>query len=119
MALSPEEEALRSKLENMQDLISAPTQFKVSVSIFSTLNKSITMIPQGRLSELLSQMRMQRNQYALSGANEYTIDKDSEDEMKQFLTMQQKAMEVLIETINKDLKALEIITKGMPELMRG
>lgn len=29
MALTPEEEALRSKLENMQDLISAPTQFKV------------------------------------------------------------------------------------------
>uniref|UniRef100_T1GKX6 CHK kinase-like domain-containing protein n=1 Tax=Megaselia scalaris TaxID=36166 RepID=T1GKX6_MEGSC len=101
MALTPEEEALRSKLENMQDLISAPTQFK------------------GRLSELLSQMRMQRNQYALTGANEYTIDKDSEDEMKSFLTMQQKAMEVLIETINKDLKALAIITKGMPELMRG
>lgn len=118
MALSPEEEALRSKLENMQDLISAPTQFKVSFfgDPLKFLKKKLS---QGRLSELLSQMRMQRNQYALSGAHDYTLDKDSEEEMKHFLTMQQKAMEALIETINKDLKALEIITKGMPELIRG
>ncbi|XP_055920454.1 probable nucleoporin Nup54 [Eupeodes corollae] len=101
LALSPEEEALRSKLENMQALVSAPTQFK------------------GRLSELLSQMRMQRNQYALTGGSEYTIDKDCEAEMKSFLGMQQKAMEVLTETVNKDLKALQIIIDGMPELVRG
>lgn len=29
VALSPDEEVLRSKLENMQALVSAPTQFKV------------------------------------------------------------------------------------------
>ncbi|XP_013106457.2 probable nucleoporin Nup54 isoform X2 [Stomoxys calcitrans] len=101
LALTPEEEALRSKLENMQALISAPTQFK------------------GRLSELLSQMRMQRNQYALTGGSEYTIDKDCEEEMKSFLSMQQKAMEVLTDTVTKDLKALQIIIDGMPELVRG
>ncbi|XP_075166933.1 nuclear pore complex protein Nup54 isoform X2 [Haematobia irritans] len=101
LALTPEEEALRSKLENMQALISAPTQFK------------------GRLSELLSQMRMQRNQYALTGGSEYTIDKDCEEEMKSFLSMQQKAMEVLTDTVTKDLKALQIIIDGMPELIRA
>ncbi|XP_005188869.2 probable nucleoporin Nup54 isoform X1 [Musca domestica] len=101
LALTPEEENLRSKLENMQALISAPTQFK------------------GRLSELLSQMRMQRNQYALTGGSEYTIDKDCEEEMKSFLSMQQKAMEVLTDTVTKDLKALQIIIDGMPELVRG
>lgn len=54
--LTAEEEIIRNKLENMQALVSAPTQFK------------------GRLSELLSQMRMQRNQWATI-ASEYTLNK--------------------------------------------
>ncbi|KAJ6635529.1 putative nucleoporin Nup54 [Pseudolycoriella hygida] len=45
VGMTPEEEILCSKLENMQVLVSAPTQFK------------------GRFCELLSQMRMQRNQW--------------------------------------------------------
>lgn len=56
VAMTPEEEILRSKLENMQALVSAPTQFK------------------GRLSELLSQMRMQKNQWNNTNINEYTLD---------------------------------------------
>lgn len=56
VALSPEEEMLRSKLENMQALISAPTQYK------------------GRLSELLSQMRMQRNQWNSTNTVEYALN---------------------------------------------
>lgn len=56
VALSPEEEMLRSKLENMQALVQAPTQYK------------------GRLSELLSQMRMQRNQWNLSNTVDYALD---------------------------------------------
>ncbi|KAM8714053.1 hypothetical protein ACLKA7_014246 [Drosophila subpalustris] len=98
--LTPEEEALRTKLQNMQAVVSAPTQFK------------------GRLSELLSQIRMQRNQFASNGSNEYAIDKNAEDEMKTILTMQQRAMEVLKETVNKDLEALDIILKGLPELQQ-
>lgn len=78
----------------------------------------IISILKGRLSELLSQMRMQRNQYAFSGGSEYAIDKDSEEEMKSFLAMQQKAMEVLTDTVTKDLKSLKIIIEGMPELVR-
>ncbi|XP_068145639.1 LOW QUALITY PROTEIN: probable nucleoporin Nup54 [Drosophila tropicalis] len=101
-SLTPEEEELRTKLQNMQAVVSAPTQFK------------------GRLSELLSQMRMQRNQFAGNGAAAgYAIDKEAEDEMKAFLTMQQKAMEVLSETVNKDLKSLDVIIKGLPELRQG
>jgi nuclear pore complex protein Nup54 len=57
VSLSPEEEMIKTKLENMHALVSAPTQFK------------------GRLSELLSQMRMQRNQWGSAGPNEYTLDK--------------------------------------------
>lgn len=62
---------------------------------------------------------MQRNQYALTSGSEYTLDKDCEEEMKTFLGMQQKAMEVLTDTVTKDLKALQIIIDGMPELVRG
>jgi len=39
--------------------------------------------------------------------------------MKTFLTMQQRAMEVLSETVNKDLKALDVIIKGLPELRQS
>lgn len=56
VALSPDEEKLRSKLENMQALVSAPTQYK------------------GLLSELLSQMRMQRNQWNLSNPVDYALE---------------------------------------------
>ncbi|XP_030557703.1 probable nucleoporin Nup54 [Drosophila novamexicana] len=98
--LTPEEEALRTKLQNMQAVVSAPTQFK------------------GRLSELLSQIRMQRSQFANNGLPEYALEKNAEDEMRTIMTMQQRAMEVLKETVNKDLEALDIIIKGLPELQQ-
>ncbi|KFB44965.1 AGAP006031-PA-like protein [Anopheles sinensis] len=102
LVLSPEEEMIRSKLENMHALVSTPTQFR------------------GRLSELLSQMRMQRNQWAHGNfLNEYTLDKDATQEMQSFLTMQQKAVAFLIDTINKDMKNLKIITEGMTQLVQG
>lgn len=104
VALSPEEELLRSKLENMQALVSAPTQFK------------------GRLSELLSQMRMQQNQWsAASGGNgnDYALDRDSSEEMMAFLSMQQRAMQLLIETVNADMSALKVIHEGMAQIMSG
>lgn len=101
LALTPDEEVIKTKLENMHALVSAPTQFK------------------GKLSELLSQMRMQRSQWALGGTNEYTLDKDSVVEMQNFLTMQQRAMELLIETVNKDMKDCRIITEGMSQINTG
>lgn len=101
LALTTDEENIKTKLENMHALVSAPTQFK------------------GKLSELLSQMRMQRSQWTSGGTNEYTLDKDSSDEMKNFLTMQQRAVELLIETVNKDLKDLKIISDGMSQINTG
>lgn len=101
LALTPEEEHIKTKLENMHAIVSAPTQFK------------------GKLSELLSQMRMQRTQWTSAGTNEYTLDKESSDEMKNFLTMQQRALELLIETVNKDLKDLKVISEGMSQFNTG
>ncbi|KAH8253108.1 hypothetical protein KR032_003611 [Drosophila birchii] len=100
-SLTPEEEAMRTKLQNMQAVVSAPTQFK------------------GRLSELLSQMRMQQNQFSGNGGAEYAIGKEAEDEWNHFLAMQQSAMEVLNETVKKDAKALDVIIKGLPELQQS
>lgn len=101
LALTPDEEVIKTKLENMHALVSAPTQFK------------------GKLNELLAQMRMQRSQWTALGTNEYTLDKESTDEMKNFLTMHQKAMEVLIETINKDMKDLKTIGEDMSRVGSG
>lgn len=100
VALSPEEEMLRSKLENMQALISAPTQFK------------------GRLSELLSQMRMQRNQWNLNNTVEYALNPAAAEEMKSFLSMQQNSMQLLIETANQDLNTLKNIHEKISEFVR-
>ncbi|XP_031630234.1 probable nucleoporin Nup54 [Contarinia nasturtii] len=99
VALSPEEEKLRSKLENMQALVSAPTQYK------------------GLLSELLSQMRMQRNQWNLANPVDYALEPDSVEEMKAFLSMQQKAMSCLIETVNKDKDTIKNIQEKLSELV--
>lgn len=63
-------------------------------------------------------MRMQRNQWNTSNVTEYTLDKDATDEMKSFLSMQQKAMSFLIETVNKDMKSLRIISDGIKEIVR-
>lgn len=101
LALTPDEEVIKSKLENMHALVSAPTQFK------------------GKLNELLAQMRMQRSQWTAFGTNEYTLDKESSDEMKNFLSMHQKAMEVLIDTINKDMKDLKTIGEGISRISSG
>jgi nuclear pore complex protein Nup54 len=101
LALTPDEEIIKTKLENMHALVSAPTQFK------------------GKLNELLAQMRMQRSQWTAIGSNEYTLDKESSDEMKNFLGMHQKAMEVLIETINRDMKDLKTISEGMTRMAGG
>lgn len=98
IAITPEEEVIKTKLENMHALVSAPTQFK------------------GKLNELLAQMRMQRSQWTAMGSNEYTLDKESSDEMKNFLSMHSKAIEVLIDTINKDMKDLETIGEGMSRI---
>lgn len=38
--------------------------------------------------------------------------------MKVFLTMQQKAMSLLIETVNKNLKDLKVIQDGMTQIIQ-
>lgn len=98
-SLLPEEEMIRSKLEGLQALVIPPNEFK------------------GRLNELVAQMKIHLNQWYDGGSlNEYSLDDESSEEMKTFLGMQQKAMSVLIETVNKDIKALQVISEGINQL---
>ncbi|GFG29847.1 hypothetical protein Cfor_00778 [Coptotermes formosanus] len=101
LALQPEEEALRSQLEALQNQLNAPAQFK------------------GQVSELLSQMRMQRQEAAHREVERYTMDPAIQDDIKQFLVMEQNGMAHLIETIQTDVASLKIIKEGMTRLLQG
>ncbi|CAG2058383.1 unnamed protein product [Timema podura] len=98
MALTPEEEALRSKLETLYSKINAPTQFK------------------GRLSELLSQIRMVKQEVAQKEVEKYTMDETVQDE---YLAMEQNGMAQLINIIQADMADLTTIKNGMMRMLQG
>ncbi|KAL7300810.1 hypothetical protein TKK_0006376 [Trichogramma kaykai] len=97
-SLQPEEETLTNKFEAMHSQISAPTQFK------------------GRISEMLSQLRMRRHTENQS-QERYTMDPMAQDDIKSYLNMEQQGMAQLIDTVNHDLESLKIIKDGMSELL--
>ncbi|XP_075226306.1 nuclear pore complex protein Nup54 [Lycorma delicatula] len=99
VALRPEEEILRSQLEALQTQINMPTHFK------------------GRLSELLSQMRMQRQEAAQREVERYSMDPAMQDDIKQYLMMEQNGMSHLIEIIQNDLVDLKIMKDGINKLL--
>ncbi|XP_046612237.1 nuclear pore complex protein Nup54 [Neodiprion virginianus] len=98
LALQPEEEVLTNRFEAMHSQISAPTQFK------------------GRISEMLSQLRMRRHMDS-QNHERYTMDPIAQDDIKTYLTMEQQGMSQLISTINADLECLKIIKDGMSDLL--
>ncbi|KAE8747158.1 hypothetical protein FOCC_FOCC006156 [Frankliniella occidentalis] len=99
LALTPEEEAIRSHLESLQPHMYAPTHLK------------------GRLAELLSTIRMQREKGEQKETERYTMDPSVQDDIKQFLRMQQDGMQHLVQTIQQDLSDLKIIKEGMIKLL--
>nr|CAD7432914.1 unnamed protein product [Timema monikensis] len=101
LALTPEEEALRSKLETLYSKINAPTQFK------------------GRLSELLSQIRMVKQEVAQKEVEKYTMDETVQDEVRQYLAMEQNGMAQLINIIQADMADLTTIKNGMMRMLQG
>lgn len=99
LALTPEEEAIRGHLESLQPHMYAPTHLK------------------GRLAELLSTIRMQREKGEQKETERYTMDPTVQDDIKQFLRMQQDGMQHLVHTIQQDLSDLKIIKEGMMKLL--
>ncbi|KAJ8680828.1 hypothetical protein QAD02_016615 [Eretmocerus hayati] len=97
-SLQPEEEILTNRFEAMHSQISAPTQFK------------------GRISEMLSQLRMRRHTDT-QNQERYTMDPIAQDDIKQYLNMEQQGMGQLISTVNADLESLKVIKDGMSELV--
>ncbi|XP_011868731.1 PREDICTED: probable nucleoporin Nup54 [Vollenhovia emeryi] len=98
LALQPAEEGLTRRFEAMHSQISAPTQYK------------------GRISEMLSQLRMRRH-IDIQNQERYTMDPIAQDDIKTYLSMEQQGMAQLISTINADLESLKIIKDGMSELL--
>lgn len=99
LALTPEEEAIRGHLESLQPHMYAPTHLK------------------GRLAELLSTIRMQREKGEQKETERYTMDPAVQDDIKQFLRMQQDGMQHLVQTIQQDMADLKIIKEGMIKLL--
>ncbi|XP_054271241.1 nuclear pore complex protein Nup54 [Macrosteles quadrilineatus] len=100
IALRPEEEALRSQLEALHSQVNTPAQFK------------------GRLNELLSLMRMQRQESSQAPSERYSMDPDAQEEIHQFLLEQHYAMQQVVQTVNQDLKDLKTMTEGFSTLLR-
>ncbi|EFN74209.1 Probable nucleoporin Nup54 [Camponotus floridanus] len=98
LSLQPEEEVLTRRFEAMHSQISAPTQYK------------------GRISEMLSQLRMRRH-IDIQNQERYTMDPIAQDDIKAYLSMEQQGMAQLISTINTDLESLKIIKDGMSDLL--
>nr|CAD7579911.1 unnamed protein product [Timema californicum] len=101
LALTPEEEELRSKLEALYSKINAPTQFK------------------GQLSELLSQIRMVKQEVAQKEVETYNMDEIVQDEVRQYLAMEQNGMAQLINIIQADMADLTTIKNGMMRMLQG
>ncbi|XP_067948334.1 nucleoporin p54-like [Watersipora subatra] len=90
-----EEEQLRIKLEAIQQELNAPTQFK------------------SRLSELLSQIRLQNQTLATTPAEgQGQLDKIYMAEIKAHLAQQQKGLQELIGIVKDDLADLALIEAG-------
>lgn len=60
---------------------------------------------------------MIENSQKQSETTNYRIDADAQDEIKQFLKMEQYGITQLIDIINNDMKCLKIISTGLRELI--
>jgi len=97
-AIQADEEQLRTKLETIYAELSAPMQFK------------------GRLSELMSQLRMQ-SQLGVAARYDtsYQIEPSVQQELKQHLKRQQEGLSVLLQVLKDDLNELKIIEQGLAD----
>ncbi|XP_034824084.1 probable nucleoporin Nup54 [Maniola hyperantus] len=101
VALSPEEEAARARLQELASQLAAPPLYN------------------GRLNELLCAMRLQRSASSGASHERYHLDAGAQEDMKQFLSLQQRGMAHLLDTARNDLAALNTIAEGMARLVRA
>ncbi|XP_041974381.1 probable nucleoporin Nup54 [Aricia agestis] len=101
VGLTPEEESVRARLQELTSQLSAPPLYN------------------GRLNELLCAVRLQRSASAGAPHERYHLDPGAQEDVKQFLTLQQRGMAHLLDTAKKDLAALNTIQEGMAKLVRA
>lgn len=98
LALQPQEELLKARLESMNLQLNMPTQFR------------------GKINELMSTTKV-KNVFDGCKSETYVLDPKVQEDVKQFLTMEQNGITHLISIINEDLKDLKVITGGMNEIL--
>jgi len=96
-AIEPEEEQLQVQLESIFTEINSPSNLK------------------GRLSELMSQIRMQAHDLCHSFEQIYAMDETLQREIKQHLERQQRGMQQLVGIVRDDLEDLKTIEHGFSE----
>ncbi|VVC89587.1 unnamed protein product [Leptidea sinapis] len=95
VTLSPEEEALRLRLQELGSQLSSPP-----------------------LYNLLCAVRLQRSASAGVPSERYQLDPGAQEDVKQFLSLQQRGMAHLMETARQDLATLNTIAEGMSKLIQ-
>ncbi|CAH0553376.1 unnamed protein product [Brassicogethes aeneus] len=98
LAVQPEEEMLRGRLEIMHSHLNVPKQYK------------------GQINELLSHVKMIEGSQKQYSQN-YRVDADAQEEIKQFLKMEQNGISQLINIINGDLQSIKIINEGLQQVV--
>ena len=94
-AIQPEEEQLRIQFDSLQSELNAPLQFK------------------GRLSELMSQIRLQSQARLTQNDGEFHLDPAHLENIQQHLKEQQRGLKHLKEIIEEDFEDLRIIEEGL------
>uniref|UniRef100_S4RN35 54 kDa nucleoporin n=1 Tax=Petromyzon marinus TaxID=7757 RepID=S4RN35_PETMA len=98
-AIQSDEEQLRVTLESLQGDLNAPTQFCM----------------QGRLNELMSQVRMQSHCGVARSDDKYSVEPGLLMEIKQHLRQQQEGLSHLISIIRDDMDDLKTIERGLSD----
>lgn len=97
LAVQADEEQLRIQLEAIHTELSAPNQAK------------------GRLNELMSQIRLQREHIMSRAIERYTIDSSLQEEIKQHLRQQQEGLAHLIAIVKEDMKSLKLMEDSLKQ----
>ncbi|KAK9736627.1 Nup54 C-terminal interacting domain [Popillia japonica] len=95
MAFSPDEETLRARLESLQSQLGVSTHFR------------------GKLLELVSSVRLMDTLKVGPHTEQYRINPEAQEDVRQFIQMEQTGIQKVVETINQDLKDLKTIQDGL------
>lgn len=73
---------------------------------------------QGQVNELLANVKMMEGTQK-QNSQQYRIDVEAQDEIKQLLKMEQGGIGQLINIIHTDLQTLNIISEGMKQILQN